>query len=117
MFLDLAKALFFLFCMLSVYHAATHAFFMPGTRWEERLAVTLIYLAFSASVCIFSGLLFAWPTQTNPDRDQRLVATLPVRLFLWSAVVILALFFGSWYIEDLSQQAAPFISNHSSDRF
>lgn len=117
MLLDLSKAAFFFLCILSLFHAAVVAFFLPGTGWHDRLIVTLVYLAFSATVCLFSGLLFSWPSPTNPDRGMPLVATLPVRLFIWSSVVIVALFVSSWYLGDLVQQASPFISDRTLQRF
>ena len=117
MLLDLSKAAFFFLCMLSLFHAAVVAFFLPGASWRERLIVTLVYLAFAATVCLFSGLLFSWPTSTNPDRGQPLVSTLPMRLFLWSSILIAALFLSSWYLGDLVQQASPFISDHTLQRF
>lgn len=117
MLLDLSKAVFFFFCILSLFHAATHAFFVAGAGWRERLILTLVYLAFSATVCVFSGLLFAWPTATNPDRGQRLVRTLPVQLFFWGSGIVLAAFLASWYLGDLVQQASPFISNRTLQRF
>ncbi len=117
MFLDLSKAAFFFLSILSLFHAAVAAFFLPGIGWRERLVVTLVYLAFAATVCLFSGLLFAWPTQTNPDCGQPLAATLPIRLFLWSSILIAALFLSSWYLGDLVQQASPFISDRTLQRF
>lgn len=117
MFLDLSKAAFFFLCILSLFHAAVVAFFLPGSAWSERLYVTLVYLAFAATVCLFSGLLFAWPSPSNPDRGQRLIATLPVRLFLWATALIAGLFLMSWYLGDLAQQASPFISDRTLQRF
>jgi hypothetical protein len=117
MFLDLSKALCFFLCILSLYHASIHAFFVPGTRWEERLLLALVRLALAACICFFSGLVFTWPIRTNPDRGQHLIATLPVRLFLWSTACMVALFLSSWFLADLAQQAGPFISSHSLQRF
>ena len=117
MVLDLSKAAFFFLCILSLFHAAVVAFFLPGASWRERLFVTLVYLAFSATVCLFSGLLFTWPSQANPERGRPLVSTLPVRLFLWSSVAIAALFISSWYLSDLVEQASPFISDRTLQRF
>lgn len=117
MILDLAKALFLMFSITSLLEAALHAFFVPGTRFAERIFATALYLMFSASVCVFSGLLFAWPSPENPDRDQRFFTTLPVRLFLWSSLGIVVLFLSSWYLGDLVQQASPFISDRSLQRF
>lgn len=117
MLLDLSKAAFFFLCILSLFHAAVVAFFLAGVSWSERLVTTAIYLAFAATVCLFSGLLFAWPSPANPDRGQRLASTLPVRLFLWSAVLIAVLFASSWYLGDLVQNASPFISDRTLQRF
>lgn len=117
MLLDLSKAVFFLISILSLFHAAVVAFFLTGQSWHERLISTLIYLAFAATVCLFSGLLFAWPSQSNPDRGQRLSSTLPVRLLLWSSLLIAVLFLSSWYLGDLVQSASPFISDRTRQRF
>ena len=117
MILDLAKALSFFLSILSLYHAAIFAFFVPGFHWEERLGFALVRLALAACVCFFSAFIFTWPSPANPERHQALTATQPVRLFLWSSACILALFLSSWYLGDLAQQAAPFISNHSLQRF
>lgn len=117
MLLDLSKAAFFLFSMLSLFHAAVVAFFLTGVSWGERLITTLIYLAFAATICLFTGLLFAWPSQSNPDRGQPLIATLPMRLLLWSAVLIGVVFFSSWYLGDLVRSASPFVSDRTLQRF
>ncbi len=109
--LEIAKALAFLGCILSLYSAGLQAFFIPDERWEDRLIAVTLHLIFSGSVCVFSGLLFSWPSSTNPDRGQRLGRTLPMQLFLWSAGCIVVLFVSSWYLHDLSVQAAPFISD------
>ena len=115
--LELGKAACFFFCLMSLYQAAIHAFFVPGARWEERMLFACLRLAWAGYVCVMSGLVFSLPLQSNPDRGQRLVATLPVRLFFWATGCIAVLFATSWYLADLSQQAAPFISSHTLQRF
>lgn len=117
MFLDLAKALTFFLGILSLYHAAIHAFFVPGAHWEERLGYAVVRLALAACVCFFSAFVFTWPAHSNPDRNLALTATLPARLFLWSTAGIVILFFSSWYLGDLARQAAPFISSRSLQPF
>jgi hypothetical protein len=117
MFLDLTKAFSFFACIVVVYHAAIHTFFVPGARWEERLSLALVKLALAACVSFLSGMVFTWPSHSNPDRALALTATLPVRFFLWSTVVIAGLFLGSWFLGDLAQQAAPFISSRTLQRF
>ncbi len=117
MLLDLGKALSFFTCIVVVYHAAIHTLFVPGAQWEEGLALALLKLALAACVCFLSGMVFTWPTSTNPDRGVALSATLPVRFFFWSSAVIVVLLLSSWYFSDLVQQAAPFISSRSMQRF
>ena len=77
----------------------------------------VLKLALAACVCFLSGMLFTWPTRTNPDRGLALNSTLPVRFFFWSAAGIAVLFCCSWYFTDLVQQAAPFISSRSVQSF
>ena len=117
MFLDLTKALSFFACIVVVYHAAIHTFFSPGAPWKERLAFALLKLALAACVCFLSGMVFTWPSGANPDRATALTATLPVRFFFWSSAFIAVLFLSSWYLGDLVQQAAPFISSRTPQRF
>lgn len=117
MLLDLTKALSFFACIVVVYHTAIHTFFVPGAKWEERLALALLKLALAACVCFLSGMIFTFPTRTNPDRALSLTATLPVRFFFWSAASIVVLFVVSWYFTDLAQEAAPFISSRTLHSF
>jgi hypothetical protein len=98
MLLELSKALTFFASILSFYPVAIAAFFLPGTRWEERLTVLLPKLAIAACICVFSGLLFSWPSRSNPDRGQPLTSTLPMRLFFWALPGVLLLFAASWYL-------------------
>jgi cation transport ATPase len=113
MFLDLAKAISFFSCILALYHASIHTFFVPGARWEERLVMAAARLGFAACICFLAGFVFTWPGRSNPDRFLRVTATLPVRLFFWSAAGIVVLFLSSWYLADLAEQAGPFVSNRA----
>jgi hypothetical protein len=108
--LELGKAACFFLCIASLYEAAINAFFVPGLRWEQSMFLACLRLAWAAYVCFMSGLLFKIPIRTNPDRNRKLTATLPVRLFFWSSGCIVALFLTSWYLADLGQEAAAFIS-------
>jgi hypothetical protein len=96
--LDLAKALSFFASILSLYWVTVSAFFIPGARWEERLILALSKLALAACISFASGLLFCWPSPSNPTRGQALTSTLPVRLFFWSTAGIAVLFATSWYL-------------------
>lgn len=99
MLLEIGKALSFFLSILSLYPIALSAFFVPGSRWYERLAMALVKIAFSGCICFASGLLFSLPSQTNPDAARPLTATLPVRLFFYALAGITILFVLSWYLE------------------
>ena len=91
---------------------------MRFMRLSRTTAIGLVFsLALAACVCALSGMVFTWPTRTNPDRGLALSDTLPVRLFYWSSAVIALLFLSSWYFGDLVQQAAPFISSRPLQQF
>ncbi|HWE83348.1 MAG TPA: hypothetical protein VG267_00285 [Terracidiphilus sp.] len=111
--LEIAKAASFFFCILVLCRAAMHAFFDPGARIQDRILLALVHLFFAACVAVFSGFIFTWPSRSNPEYGHRITSTLPVRVFLWASVGIVALFVTSWYLGDLAQQSAPFISSRS----
>ena len=97
--LELARPLTFFLSMLSLYPVLVAAFFVPGTRWEERLVAALLRIALAACMCMMSGLVFSRP---SPDSQQgeRLMATLPMRMFIWAMVGMALLFALSWYLEE-----------------
>lgn len=96
MLLELGKALSFFMSILSLYALLVSAFFVPGSRWEERLVGSLLRIALAACVCFASGLLFR---STEPG-EPPVTRTLPVRLFLWALAGMALLFFLSWYLEE-----------------
>ena len=98
--LELAKAVSLLICILSLYWAAISAFFVPGSQWEERLWIAAFKLLAAAAICFYSGMVFSWPSKTNPNAFQRLTSTMPVRLFFWAVACIVVLFALSWYLAD-----------------
>jgi hypothetical protein len=102
--LEIAKAVSFLVCILSIYWAAISAFFVPGAQWEERLWLAAFKLLGAAAVCFYSGMVFSWPSRSNPTAFQRLTATMPVRLFFWAVAGIAVLFALSWYLADSETQ-------------
>ena len=103
--LELAKAVSFLICILSLYWAGFSAFFVPGSQWEERMWVAGFKLLAAAAICFYSGMVFSWPSKANPTAFQRLTATMPVRLFFWALAGIAVLFVLSWYLADAEAQA------------
>jgi hypothetical protein len=99
MLLELARTLSFFLSMLSLYPVLMNAFFAPGAQWHERLAAALLYIALAACVCFMSGLVYSRPSLANPD-GELLMATFPVRMFLWSMVGMALLFALTWYLEE-----------------
>ena len=96
MLLEVGKALSFIMSILSLYALLVSAFFVPGSRWEERLADSLLRIALAACVCLASGLMFR---STEPG-EPPVTRTLPVRLFFWALAGMALLFFLSWYLEE-----------------
>jgi hypothetical protein len=99
MALELGKALTFFLSLLSLFPVLLSAFFIPGTNWQQRLALSLIKAVIAGCICFASGLLFTWPSSSNPQSSQPLTSTLPVRLFLWALVSMAILFAASWFLE------------------
>jgi hypothetical protein len=117
MLLELLRPLSFFAGMLSFYPVMLSAFFVPGTRWEERLYVALLRVSVSACICFASGLLYAHPAPNEPTAGGqtagRLLSTLPVRLF-FSAVGGLAVVFAlTWWLDTYY---VPLILNHGCCR-
>jgi hypothetical protein len=82
--LELAKLFSLIFSILSLYPVLVCAFFVPGSQWEDRLELALLKVAFAACVCLFGGVIFIWPSRSNPDAGVSVTSTLPMRLFFWT---------------------------------
>lgn len=95
MLLDLSRAFSLMLSLLSLYALLDSAFFIPATRWEERLILSLLRVGFAACVCLASGLLFRYATEPQVP----LTRTLPVRLFLWAVLGIATLFAVAWFLD------------------
>lgn len=98
MLLEIGKVLSFILSLLSLYPIVLSAFFVPGTRWEERLALSLARIAMAGCICFASGLLFSWPPRAD-RQGEPLMRTLPVQMFLWTLAGVAVLFLLSWYLE------------------
>jgi drug/metabolite transporter (DMT)-like permease len=98
MLLELGKAISLCASILSLYAASFSAFFVPGTRWEERLFLSFSRIAIAACVCFASGLLFAWRPRTEANHVHSLLRTLPVQLFFCGVAAMTLLFAVSWYL-------------------
>jgi hypothetical protein len=99
MILDIAKALSFFASILSLYPVVMSAFFVPGTRWEDRLILALARVGLAGCICLLSGILFARPWHADP-RGEHLIATLPVRIYLWTVAGVAVLFTVLWYFDN-----------------
>jgi hypothetical protein len=100
MILDLARALSLILSILSLYPVMLSAFFVPGSRWEDRLSLSLLKIALAAGICFASGLLFAFRPQARTRMAESVMTTLPVQLFFWAMVGMGILFVVSWYLEE-----------------
>jgi hypothetical protein len=100
MLLDLGKAIALILSILSLYPVMLSAFFVPGTRWEDRLVMSLAHIALAAGVCFASGILFALQPRPSLRNLATLTSTLPVRLFFLAMLAMAVLFVVSWYLEE-----------------
>jgi hypothetical protein len=98
--LELSRAIAFILSILSLYPVMLSAFFVPGTRWEDRLFLSMYRVAVAACVCFASGLLFAYRPRASVKAVATILTTLPVRLFLWAMGAMAVLFTVSWYLEE-----------------
>jgi|SRR5580698_2318721 hypothetical protein len=103
MLLEIFRPLSFFLSLLSLFPVLMTAFFVPGTRWEERLEMALLRIAISACACFASGFLYSLPAPglsgANPGAAEPLFSTLPVRLFFWAITGMALLFALSWWLE------------------
>jgi len=103
MLLELLRPLSFFVSMLSLYPVMLSAFFVPGTRWEERLAMALLRVVFAACICFASGLLYArsasGASHGQGGSGEALLSTLPVRLFFCATGGMALLFALSWWLD------------------
>jgi hypothetical protein len=100
MLLELGRSISFFLCILSLYWVMLSAFFVPGSHWQERLAMCAARVAIAGCFCFASGLLFSWRAAPGGGQRPSPISTLPMRLFFWGLAGIGLLFFLSWYVEE-----------------
>jgi hypothetical protein len=93
--LDLGRAVSFALSIVSLYALLDAAFFIPATRWDERLVASVAHIGLAACVCFASGLLF----RHSSKPEVQLTETLPVRLFCWTLFGAAFLFGVGWYLD------------------
>jgi len=92
--LDLRKVVSFAMSILSLCALLDTAFFIPATRWEDRLVASVARIGLAGCVCLISGLLFH-----SSEPQVPLGRTLPVRLFLSALSGCTLLFALGWYLD------------------
>jgi len=100
MFLEFARTTSFFASLLALYPVIVGAFFVPGSQWQDRLILALARMGLAGCICLLSGILFARPWRYTDHPGLRLLATLPVRIYLWTVFGVAILFFLSWYLEE-----------------
>jgi hypothetical protein len=94
--LEIGKAVSFIMSILSLCALLASAFFVPGSRWEERLIGSLLRIVLAGCICFASGLVF----RTAEHLEGPVTQTLPVKLFFWALAGMTVLFVLSWYLEE-----------------
>jgi len=100
MLLDLGKAISLALSIVSLYPVLLSAFFVPGARWDDRLAMSFARIALAAGICFASGFLFALRPRPSLRTFSSVFATLPMRIFYWSMLAMAVLFTVSCYLEE-----------------
>lgn len=100
MLLEFGRAISFFLGILSLYWVMLSAFFVPGSRWQERLEECVLRAAVAGCVCLASGLLFSFRPAGSRRSIPSPVSTLPMILYFWGLGAMAALFLLSWYIEE-----------------
>jgi len=99
MFVELAKPLALVFCILALYAVFHAAFLDPASDLQQRICDSLDRLALAAGISLVSGLIFREATPEPCAGGRPLTATLPVQMFYWASGIMLVLFVVSWYLE------------------
>ena len=97
MFVDVAKLVILIGCILSLYALFHTAFLIPSTDMDQKVYDSLTELALAAGISMIGGLIFRADKQES--RRAEFTGTLPVQLFCWAAGSMLVLFVVSWYLE------------------
>jgi hypothetical protein len=99
MFVDIAKLVTLIACILCLYALFYTAFLIPSTDMNQRIYDSLALLALAAGISMIGGLVFRGATQEPRTGRTGLAATLPVKLFCWASGAMIVLFVVSWYLE------------------
>jgi hypothetical protein len=102
-FFEMARLVTLLSSMLSLYAVFHTAFLVPSLDLRQKIYDSLALLMLAALLSTISGLFFLHHSRDQyiprHAEDGRLLATLPVRVFLWASTTMLVLFVLAWYLE------------------
>jgi hypothetical protein len=96
MFVEIAKPVTLIFCILSLYALFYTAFLAPTVGAHQRICDSLVMLTLAAGMSLLSGFIFR---DSSPVPYTGLAGTLPVQLFCCATGAMLVLFLLSWYLE------------------
>lgn len=113
--LKVAKVVSFCVANASLYLAVSRIF-LPDLLLPDRARLAVASLLFAASASVLSGMVFIWPSPSNPQRGRPLATTLPLRVFLCASIAILLLFLASWSAGSFGRDATPFLTSSSLSR-
>jgi hypothetical protein len=98
MFTEIAKPITLVFCILSLYALFHVAFLDPSLDFEQRIYDSLDRLAVAAAISLIAGWIFRASSPPTQAHRFSLIATLPLKMFLWASGGMLLLFLISWYL-------------------
>lgn len=98
MFMELAKPVTLIVCILSLYAVFYAAFLDPASAMEERICESLALLMAAGVISVASALFFRDTTGSGAG-TARLKATLPVQMFCWVSGIMVVLFLLAWYLQ------------------
>jgi len=99
MFIEFAKPVALILCILSLYALFHAAFLNPASDLDQRVYESLHFLALAACVSIASAVVFSEATPECRARRARLAGTLPMQMFCWASGIMFVLFVVSLYVE------------------
>ena len=99
--IPVAKLIALTLSILSLLWLLGHAFFVPGSPWQDRLLQGIATVGLAGSICFAGGLVFELPNRKfDPEPPVPLTQTLPVRLFFWAVGLMAVLFAVSWFLAE-----------------
>jgi hypothetical protein len=99
MWIEVAKPVALLLCILSLYAVFHAAFLIPASELQQRITDSLERLALAGAIAFVGGALFYKSEPQRLSSNFRFSSTLPLRIFYWTTGAMLLLFLVSWYLE------------------